>query len=685
MKVVAPNKKRQGRSPKQFIALFLVVTIVLTFIYFTYDKDISFVLLLIIIPVSGFLYDRWFRQAVSLVYHKMEQEKFATFDNMLEGCQIIDRDYRYVYINPAASLQARKNPDELTGRRMFDVFPEIEETEVFQSIQRCMEHQWSHHLSNKFVFPGGTSGWFRLVIEPVPEGVMILSDDITREKNLEKQNKSYLEKISAQVPGALYEFQMDSAGYLLFRFVSEGISKLYPNLTPEKLRKNANLAFEAIHPDDVEEVRQSIQESYEQLSIWDVEFRMIGREGKIYWHQGVASPEKGEGGVVRWYGILQDITHRRKSNEQVVLLSKAVAQSPVATRITDKEGNIIYVNEAFVRHTGYTLAEVKGQNSRILSSGYHSKDYFKDLWETVLSGGDWKNELLNRRKDGELYWESAIISPIINEGEITHFIQVGEDISEKKRTREELVVAKEKAEESDRLKTAFLLNFSHEIRTPMNGILGFLKLLDEPDLDSDTQKEFIALVNQGGQRLLDTVNDIVEISKIESGVRDLKYSKVDIREVLNYHYQFYQPRAKEKELSYRLRLDGLSSEDECLETDRTKLDGILTNLLNNAFKFTESGSIELGCGRENHRFVFYVKDTGPGIPADRFDQIFERFVKADMSLTCGHEGLGLGLSLAKGNVKALDGKIWLSSEVGEGSTFYFSIPGEKVGNEQFSG
>ena len=681
MEEKALTKKQQRLLPRHYVVLLLMVTIVFALIYAFLDKDISFLLLLIFLPVSGYFHQRWFQQSLSVVCHKLEKEKYATFDNMLEGCQIIDKDYRYVYLNPAAGIQARTSTGVLTGQRMIDVYPGIEETAVFQSIQRCMEHQSSHHLSNKFVFPGGTTGWFRLVIEPVPEGVMILSDDITREKTLEKQNQSYLEKISAQVPGALYEFQMDSAGNLLFLFVSEGITNLYPDLTPEKLKKDANLAFEVIHPDDVKEVRESIQYSYTHLTMWDVEFRMTGRDGKVRWHQGVARPEKGKDGNVRWYGIFQDVTRRRRSREQLVLLSKAVAQSPVATRITDRQGNIIYVNEAFVRHTGYTFAEVKGANSRILSSGYHSRDYYKELWETVLSGNDWKNELLNRRKNGKLYWESAIISPIVNQGEITHFVQVGEDISEKKRIQEELIASKEKAEQSDRLKTAFLLNFSHEIRTPMNGILGFLKLLEEPDLESDTQKEYIDLVNQSGQRLLDTVNDIVEISKIESGIRDLKFSKVDIKEMLNYHYQFYQLRAKEKELLFCMGLDGISNDDCYVETDRTKLDGILTNLLNNAFKFTSSGSIELGCYRENHHYVFYVKDTGPGIPSARKNQIFERFVQADLSLTRGHEGLGLGLSLAKGNVEAIGGEIRVSSEEGKGSTFSFRIPSGKAGNE----
>jgi PAS domain S-box-containing protein len=205
-----------------------------------------------------------------------------------------------------------------------------------------------------------------------------------------------------------------------------------------------------------------------------------------------------------------DITERRKSEKKLKLLSRAMEQSPVTVVITDKKGNIRYTNPKFTEITGYTQDEVLGQNPRILQSGKQSSEFYNELWETILSGNDWHGEFQNRKKNGDHYWESAVISPIVNDsGDIDYFVAVKEDITEKKQMIADLINAKEKAEESDRLKSAFLANMSHEIRTPMNGILGFTDLLKEPCLSGEAQKEYISIIEKSGARMLNTINDII--------------------------------------------------------------------------------------------------------------------------------------------------------------------------------
>ncbi|MEL7586865.1 MAG: PAS domain S-box protein [Prolixibacteraceae bacterium] len=238
---------------------------------------------------------------------------------------------------------------------------------------------------------------------------------------------------------------------------------------------------------------------------------------------------------------------------------------------------------------------------------------------------------------------------------------------------QELIAAKEKAEESDRLQAAFLANMSHEIRTPMNGILGFLELLSEPDLEEESKKDFIEIVNKSGRRLLDTINDIVEISKIEAGESKVLYTDVNVEEVLKFHHDFFLPQATEKGL-HLIILQQITGTRAFIRTDRHKLDGILTNLIKNALKFTQQGRIELGNYLEKEWLVFYVKDSGRGISPERLEAIFERFVQADQNLTRAHEGSGLGLSITKAHVNALGGKISVESEPGKGSTFIFKIP-----------
>lgn len=236
-----------------------------------------------------------------------------------------------------------------------------------------------------------------------------------------------------------------------------------------------------------------------------------------------------------------------------------------------------------------------------------------------------------------------------------------------------LIAAKEKAEESDRLQSAFLANMSHEIRTPMNGILGFLELLSEPDLEEENKKEYIEIVNKSGHRLLSTINDIIEIAKIEAGGLKISLTDVNVEEVMKFHHDFFLPQTVEKGLELTVRKQ-ITGTEAFIRTDRQKLDGILTNLIKNAIKFTQTGYIELGNYRENSWLVFYVKDSGRGIPRDRYEAIFERFVQADYNFTRAHEGSGLGLSITRAHVRALGGEINLESEPGKGSTFFFTIP-----------
>jgi PAS domain S-box-containing protein len=247
------------------------------------------------------------------------------------------------------------------------------------------------------------------------------------------------------------------------------------------------------------------------------------------------------------------------------------------------------------------------------------------------------------------------------------------NVKERLKKEQRLINDKEKAEESDRLKSAFLANMSHEIRTPMNGIIGFLDLLKEPDLSEENKNTYIDIVIQSGHRLLDTINDIIEISKIEAGELKINDSPVDISELMAYYHGFFKQQTDQKGLKYLL-YKKLPDNLNIIMTDRNKLESIITNLIKNAIKFTHSGYIEFGCQLEDHNLIFYVKDTGVGIPAERLNTVFERFVQGDVSLSRPHEGSGLGLSIVKAYVEMLNGKISVQSEPGKGSNFRVSIP-----------
>ena len=237
----------------------------------------------------------------------------------------------------------------------------------------------------------------------------------------------------------------------------------------------------------------------------------------------------------------------------------------------------------------------------------------------------------------------------------------------------ELLVAKEKAENSERMKLAFLANMSHEIRTPMNGIIGFIQLLRRPGLSVDNQQKYLNMIEKGGTRLLNIINDLIDISKIESGLMKINISETNINEQIDYVYTFFKPEVETKGMRI-FESKGLPVSEAVINTDREKVYAILTNLVKNAIKYTDKGTIDFGYQLKNHFIEYYVKDTGIGIPQKELNAVFDRFIQTEISEKREVQGAGLGLSISKGYVEMLGGKIWVESEVGKGSIFYFTIP-----------
>lgn len=351
-----------------------------------------------------------------------------------------------------------------------------------------------------------------------------------------------------------------------------------------------------------------------------------------------------------------------------------------------------------------------GHKTNIFRSGEKPSDEYRSLWNTIKSGKIWTGEFHNKKKNGELYWESATVSPIFNRnGDITHFLAIKEDTTERYRLNQELIKAKEKAEESDRLKSAFLANISHEIRTPMNGILGFSELLKMPDLTQEMRDRYIHVIEQSGIRMLNIINDIVDLSKIEAGQENINLQETNINQVLKDLLIFFLPEARSKGINL-LVTNSLSDDSSTILTDQTKLTQVLSNLIKNALKFTEKGSIEFGYNKiitstnvghsgnsrkktfpgffntyseanpDKTELEFYVQDTGEGIPQDQADFIFDRFRQGSISPSRSYEGAGLGLSISKAYVEMLGGHIWVTSQPGQGSVFHFTLPYQVAGN-----
>ncbi|MCB8999111.1 MAG: response regulator [Bacteroidales bacterium] len=355
-------------------------------------------------------------------------------------------------------------------------------------------------------------------------------------------------------------------------------------------------------------------------------------------------------------------------------LFRAIEQSPNSIIITDFDGNIEYINPEGLKITGYEQYELIGKNPRIFSSGETPPEVYKNLWDTLKSGKAWSGEFHNKKKNGELYWEQASISPVIDSnGNITHFLATKVDVSERKNLIDDLIKAKEKAEENDRLKTAFLHNISHEIRTPMNAIVGFSGFLNDPDLNAEKRSQYVDVIVQSSNQLLSIITDIINISTIEAGQSKLFESEVKLNAIMRLLHDQFNLKARDRNIKIELHLALPDNESE-IRIDEVKLNSVISYLLGNAIKFTNEGIISFGYDLNGDELRFYVKDTGIGIPKNMHEEIFKRFRQVESSVAREYGGSGLGLSIAKSYVNLMGGKIWLESEPGMGSAFYFSIP-----------
>lgn len=397
----------------------------------------------------------------------------------------------------------------------------------------------------------------------------------------------------------------------------------------------------------------------------------------------------------QWHaaGIVRDITERKQAEEQLRKLAQAVEQSPESIIITDLDGNIEYVNEAFSKNSGYCHEEIIGQNPRLLNSGKTPKESYTALWDAISNGQTWKGEFINKRKDGSEYVDFAIITPIRQpNGGITHYVAVQEDITEKRHQGEELdqhrhhleelvarrtaelEAARTSADAANQSKSAFLANMSHEIRTPMNAIIGLTYLLRQ---NTPTSEQSVRLdkIDAAALHLLSIINDILDLSKIEAGRLELEQTDFSLAAVLDHISSLITDQSRAKGLTIEMDNGDVPL---WLRGDPTRLRQAMLNYAGNAVKFTERGTIWLRARLLEETDAgllvrFEVQDTGIGIAAENLPTLFEVFAQADISTTRKYGGTGLGLAITRRLANIMGGEVGVESALGQGSTFWFTV------------
>lgn len=507
-------------------------------------------------------------------------------------------------------------------------------------------------------------------------------DELKKAEELSHKNSEMLRKLSEQVPGTLYQFQMFDDGRIKFPYVSKDLVHILSFHADGKFIKPESLVS-AIHPEDKKKFINSIAVSKETLQKWDLDYRIINPVLGERWLRGESIPERLEDSVL-WHGYLQDITSR-KQEEQEILQSEIKYRTLYnstsdAVMLLNADGFFDCNTSTLKMYEVDSFDEFYALSPMDLSYPFQSdgRDSAKTILEysvIALQSGSYRFEWEQKRmRSGETFSVEILLNAIdLNGSQILQCVV--RDITERKFAEREIRDARQQAEAASKSKSEFLTNMSHEIRTPLNGVIGFTDLLMKTDLDS-TQHQYLSMVFQSANSLLDIINDILDFSKIEAGKLELAAEKIDLLEICGQVTDMITYQAHQNDLEVLLNI--ASNVPRYIYVDPVRLRQILINLLGNAVKFTEKGEIELKVDvlkeiGDDTTFRFSVRDTGIGINSKNLKKIFEAFAQEDASTTKRFGGTGLGLPISNKLLALMNSELQLKSIPGKGSTFYFDV------------
>lgn len=623
-----------------------------------------------IIGVVGVAREITERKNTELRIRESEERYRKLFDFSPEPI-IVHRDSKVLFINSAGvELLGAQNQDEIIGREILDFIHPDFHSEVKERMEQLLKGiEKLGMVQEKFVkIDGSVIDVEASTISFRSEGeiaAQVVLRDITERKIAENKLKE---------KELLVRTVVTNAPVILWSTDINGVFTLSDGKALESL---------GLKPGEV--VGKTVSEIYEDYpEIINATKRALGGEsfltslsiGGLIFEARYSPLIDSNSNIFGTIGLAVEITDRKLAEIELKKLSQAVKQSPASIVITDLNGLIEYVNPKFTEVTGYTLKESIGKNSRILKSGNQSREFYNNMYETLLAGNEWHGEFQNKKKSGELYWESAFISPIKNEyGELTHFLAVKEDITNRKRDQEELIKSKQMAEEANKLKSSLLANMSHEFRTPLNGILGFSQLLRDEISDSD-QLDMLEKIMQSGKRLMNTLNSVLTLTELEHNNYLISKSEIDLAICCKELRSLYIKQALNKNLEINL---DLKSESLNVVTDENIFIKILSCIIENAIKYTHHGEIKIeltDCIESDGRkkAIVNIIDTGIGIRESDQKIIFDEFKQLSEGSRRDFEGLGLGLSLANKMVNLIGGSISVQSEIGKGSKFTLMLP-----------
>ncbi|RXP64496.1 PAS domain S-box protein [Lutibacter sp. HS1-25] len=677
----------------------------------------------IITHIQGILEDITERKKAEDLIFKSNQRLQDQFNNTPLASIIWDLDFRVTDWNNSAQRIFGFTPEEAIGKKGSELIVKPDQTDDLKTVwENLLNQTGGFRNKNENITKNGNviiCDWYNVTLKDLDGnviGVASLADDIT-DKNtskilLEKSEKKYRD---------IFEKSFDAVLILKDNLIvdcNESTLKMFGHTNKESLLKiHPSIISPKTQPDGSDSALKAEKMIQIAVDEGSNRFRWYHqtKNETIFPAEVTLTKIEEEDHITTIHAVVKDISARVKK-EQIETILYNISKAALSIEdfnefgyfVKDELHKIIDTNNFFIAlyneekdnyYTPVLVDEmesgdefpaegtltnyvVKNKKSLLFNKEIH--DQLIQKGEVKLVGVDSKIwvgvPLISKNKVfGAIVVQSYTNENAYTEEDVQLLEFVADQISSailRKNTDFELKKALSKAQESDRLKSAFLANMSHEIRTPMNGIIGFSELFLDKDLSYNERKEYAKIVIDSSKQLLSIVNDILDISKIEAGVVQLNYETVDLNALLNNLNAFYMPIASEKKLELICN-KGLKNQECSIKIDKTKLNQILTNLLSNAFKFTDNGSIQFGYELVDTMLRFYVKDTGVGIDEKLHHKIFDRFVQADVDFEKQNKGTGLGLAISKKFIELFGGDIWLTSN-SNGTTVSFTIPYVKV-------
>ena len=615
------------------------------------------------------------RKAAELRLKENEKYYRALFENSSDLKIIIDKNGRITYWSPSVENILGYGRSELYGKTISRYISKKEYQSILNFIgmkknQPGVAYPFEINLKDKNGILHDMEGLANnLINDRIIQGIIINLRDVTEKRMVEKEIRESEEKFRQLAENINDVFYIVSPDFNTLYYASPLIRSIW-GLEPEELYTSPWRMIEAIHSDD----RTNVIKLFNQLPLdgkFDHEHRIIHKDGSVRWIRTRAFPIKNAGGEVnKVAAVSEDISDKKYWEEQVLKLSKAVEHSPVIIMVTNVDGLLEYVNPKFTEVTGYGSAEVLGKKPGIVSSKKKNKKEYEAIWNTILSGREWQGEFENIKKNGEHYWVSASISPIIDDnGKLSNFVAIEEDITNRKHYEKEIIKAKEIAEKSDRLKSEFLAQMSHEIRTPLNNILTYTSLLEEEleeKLPAGLESTFHIIGSSAG-RLMRTIDLILNLSRIQTGNFEFEYEKLDLdNDILFDIILEFSLRAREKNLTLHYEC---TADKKVIIGDAYTLGQIFVNLLDNSIKYSHKGEIKAKLYNDNNKVCVDICDSGIGISDEFLPKLFDPFTQEDSSSTRNYEGTGLGLTLVKNYAEINKARLSVKSLKGKGTTF----------------